>query len=429
MRYLVLVVFTFSAMLACVESRPAPTAAADLSLPPAFTAALAAGRIDLARAEVDKLQAAGQIGAALRGRAWIGKRIHDSKEVRAVATDPHAALLAESAEAQNELARAMLWTVGLVEALPTLEAVCADQRLPAASRDRQDACSMAALARLAKDKPRTVDGDQRAVVDLLPKVPLPIVLASVNGKPPEPFIIDTGAATSVLSKSYCDRAGIAYLADKPHLASSPGGDVQLFPALVDEIKLGGVVVKNWTANVLEFPKELRVGGILAPQDTLMGMVVELDGREFKLRLYRDLDGKSWADLVGEPVHLQHLFWTDGNVYVLGKVNELSGWFLFDSGAGASQVVPEAAKKLGHPPDEKAATKSVTAGEQAKVFQTFDANLAIGDAPAFREQIFVVDEPEKDEVQRVGSIGFPWMMTRRVALSSHGHVVIFTERAR
>ena len=327
----------------CASARPA-SIASDVSLPDTFLTALLEGRFDEARAVADRLQASGRIGASLRARLRLGKLTHDAALVRAIASDPHVDLLRADPLAWNELARAVLWTVSVADAAAFLESACEDARLPADNRNRMCTCSYAALGKLARERPMAIEGEPRTVVELMTKVPLPVVLASVDGKAPEPFIVDTGASTSILSRAFCDRAGIPYLTRHPQVGRSPGRDVTLFPALVDSIKVGGITVRNFPAQVMTFPPELEVGGILAPQEAFRGLVTEVDGRELKLRLYRDLDEEGWARLVGAPAHTARLTWYDGGVYLRGRVGTSGeAWFIFDTGGGSSTLSSAAAK--------------------------------------------------------------------------------------
>jgi hypothetical protein len=381
----------------CAAARPA-NRADDLSLPDTFLTALQEGRFDEARAVALRLQAAGRLGASLRARLWLGKRLHDPALVRAVAADPHVFLLKADAMAQEELARAVLSVSGFVEAAPYFDAVCADARLGVSSRSRTGACELAELGARARSRPFAIEGAPRATLDLVTRRPLPMVAASLNGRPPEAFVVDTGVRTSLLSRTSCEAAGV------PATQSV---------ALVAELQLGGLVVRNFFALVVDLPPQLGFVGILSPEDVLQGVLVELDGRELKLRLYRDLDEDGWRRLVAEPVHAAPLAWSDAGMFVRGRVGEaLQGWLLVDFGAGAGMVSREAAKQLGQDPEKPG---------------NFTTSVTVGDARPRREEVAAIDGSDADgELRQLGAIGFPWTLGRRVALSRDGTQLLFTE---
>src|SRR5262249_33533993 len=150
-------------------------------------------------------------------------------------------------------------------------------------------------------------GDRSASVPLLPHSALPVIEASVNGLPPGPFIVDTGASTSVLARDYCDRHQISYEHRNPFPVNDGGGrEIQAFPALVEQLDVGAVQIRNWTAYVMEFSPRLKIAGILSPLDTLRGMASEFDMRQREFRLYPGASAAEWRNGLGEPVRSARL---------------------------------------------------------------------------------------------------------------------------
>jgi predicted aspartyl protease len=268
-------------------------------------------------------------------------------------------------------------------------------------------------------------------VELLKGQSLPIFLALINGLPPEYFILDTGAPTSVLSQAYCDRVGIPYLTAHTQVAHDGAGhEVTLYAALVDRLEVAEVTVRNWTAQVIKLPSNFKIGGILSPLDTFKAIPTELDMRERKFRVYPRLSVKEWIAQVGEPVDSTPLVWDDGNVFVHAAVNgQASGWFLFDTGAAANFVSPDLARALGVEPRLDSAMQSATAGGTGPVLQGFSGELTVGASPPMKSN-FMIKERSRDPeavapLISSGYIGVPWMSGRRLLFAPGGRQIFFT----
>ncbi|HEY3446321.1 MAG TPA: hypothetical protein VGK67_08140 [Myxococcales bacterium] len=213
------------------------------------------------------------------------------------------------------------------------------------------------------------------------EVPLPIVLVSVDGKPKQPFILDTGAGVTVVS---C-------------------GETPTGPTTLSTLAFGGMVFRDVAAQCAAIPKGLGAEGILSPQDAFRGALVELDGRALAVRLYRDLDQAGWRSLLAEPVHAVPLAWSDGLATVETRIGESSTLAMrLDSGAGGCGLPRAELDRLGHVGKDE-----VTLA------------LAVGDSRPGREQVFLLDGP--------GSLGFPWFIGRRAALSADRKTLLFTDR--
>ncbi|MBI3950748.1 MAG: aspartyl protease family protein [Acidobacteria bacterium] len=394
---------------------------------------LSAGHFDQAARDVAELEALGDVRGALLGQLVLATRWHDGEQVRAIAASPQAALLRQEPELHAMLARALYWTNGIEMAAAELQAVCASEGLPAEDKARREICALAELARLVSGKRLwEVEATGEGSVELLKEQALPIFLASVNGLPAQYFILDTGAPTSVLAKAYCDRVGIPYLAAHTHVTrDGAGNEVTLYPTLVDRVQVGGVAVRNWTANVIELPPNFRIGGILSPLDTFRNVSTELDMREWKFRIYAGLSIEDWVTQVDEPVHSTPLVWDDGNVFVRASANgRINGWFLFDTGAGANIVSPEVGQFLREARLPENAIKSATAGGTTLVFKGFDGELAVGDSAPIKSNFMIKDRrPDPDAIAPLissGYIGIPWLLGRRLLLAPGGRQILFTE---
>lgn len=221
----------------------------------------------------------------------------------------------------------------------------------------------------------------RTVVDFETRIaPIPIVPVSIDGGPLQPFVLDTGATVTLLNAK----------------AASP--------APIKELAVGGLRFRDIHAQAAPFPPELKVAGILAVRDAFPGALVEIDGRELRLLLYRDLDAEGWREEVREPTHSVPLTWNDGVPAVEARVGDAPLTLLLDSGAGACALTPETLSKLG-----RAGAKEIR------------VPLSIGASQAFREQFFPLDGP------LAGSVGYAWFIGRRAAITADRSTLLFTER--
>lgn len=391
---------------------------------------ISAGRLQSAERLAADLEARGYPQEALLGRLLIAARRHDGDAVRALAASPQSALLRSQPRLRAEFASSLFWTVGLEAAAPDLEAVCTDPAFPDQIL-RQRACSLSALARLAEEGPlRTLEGSA-ATVAFLEGQTLPIFLASVNGLSPEYFILDTGAPTSLLSRSYCDRADIHYLASHPRSARDGAGhEVEFYPALVDRLDLGDLIVRRWPANVVELPANFRVAGLLSPLDTFSRLSTELDFRQRRIRLNAHSGAEEWNIRAGEPVYSAPLLWDDGNVFVEAEIDRrLRGWFLFDSGAGADCITPSLARGLGLPETERQPIASATLGGAGLVYEGFEAIISVSDSPPVCSRLMIKErKPDSYSLaplQASGYLGVSWMSHRRILIPSGAREVLFT----
>jgi len=82
----------------------------------------------------------------------------------------------------------------------------------------------------------------------------------VNGKGLK-FLIDTGANLVVLSSNQADRAGIEYRDGDKLFASTASGTAPMFMITLDEVSLGGIVLKNIETGVIigDFPQKPLLG--------------------------------------------------------------------------------------------------------------------------------------------------------------------------
>lgn len=321
----------------------------------------------------------------------------------------------DDAALRAELSRALFWVGGLTKARPTLDAVCSDARLEETSTERSGACALRELDVLVAGRAPN-ELKKGGAGPLLDKQKLLIAMVSVNGLPAEPFIVDTGAPMTVLSKRYADRTKLPYrgeLGETSHDAA--GNEVTLHPLVLDTMTWGELELATVPAWVLELPENFKVGGILAPQDVLRGTAFELDGPARALRT----GTQPPATALRTALH-----WSGGNFYVEARASGVGPLpFLFDSGAGANGVCEAHAQGL----DGGVAASSTTAAGSVGVRTGIAGTFAVGDEPDAPAQLFVtpcVEESKVGAIQRAGYVGAPWFYAHRTFFPVDRRAVAF-----
>ena len=416
--------------IGCAERPPVrPTARAEdaaLSVPGLRALVRARGPEALA-AEAELAVARGQKARALSLRVASAAFRHDVPGMVSLAGDPALAALRADAESRAWLGDVLATSLGLAAGRADLAAACGAAPGALSDETRAEACSRAAVAKAAEGTATRLGGARSATAPWFPKVPIPIVMMSLEGRPAEPFVVDTGAAGLALSKAYCDRVGIPYLSEARTTTDASGQGVRIQPVLVRRMSLGDLQVNDLEGVVIEFPPQLKVAGIVAPQQVFRGALVEIDGRANRLVVDRDRDLAAWKAEVAEPVQSTELVWEGGNVYVRANLDgKLSGFWNFDTGAAGSVIALSALERLGRTVERSAAEESLSIHRHAS-FPPFDGALAVGEGPAVGTPIVPIERrPDAQAMlDRVGNVGQSWMRGRRMALSPDGRTLAFT----
>jgi predicted aspartyl protease len=361
----------------------------------------------------------------------LAARLHDCDQLRTLFASTQADLLRRDARLHCIAALDLYWTCGLQAAASELEAACGGPGLPARHRLRRQCCALAELARHSAGVVGAVTVHGTASIPLAGSRTFPVIRASVNGLPEDSFILDTGASTSVLTRSYCDRHGIPYLKDCPFpVTDSAGNEIEAYPALVDRIEIANVIVRNWAVNVIELSPKIQVAGIVSPLETFRGMAVELDMRSREFRLHLQPVPADW--LAGEQVRTTPLAWDEGKSFVQATIDgKAEGWFLLDSGAAGNSITPGFARALGIDPAASQPFASVTAGGVGQATVGPVVSVAVGDSRPARLEFFIMepvpDDPDAEEpLVSSGFLGVPWMNNRKLLWPPDRRSLLFTE---
>lgn len=403
-----------------------PLAPRSQDWPTELRAALRGADFAQISAEAEARTARGAALDALTLRAALAEHRHDVQAMQAVLDDPGIGALRASAGHRASLAFAVSGVLGPAAALEDLTATCSASTVAITADERSKACGRAALGRRLKDHPRTLEGAD-VELDILPKIAIPIVLLSVNGLPPEPFIVDTGAAGTVIAKAYADRAQIPYSAEYAEVShDAAGGEVRVIPTMVSSLGGKDWSISNVEAVVIELPPNFKIGGIIAPHRAFAGALIELDQRAKKLRVHRTLTLDAWATGLGEPTFRSPLIWDGGNVFVYARLGEATAGFMnFDTGAAGSVITLETAKRLGQTIDLTKAVEAMSVTKHAS-YPAFEEKIAFGDDPGSTDALVPIErKPRSDALEPIGNVGESWLKGRRVAIAPDGRSIAFT----
>ena len=366
-------------------------------------------------------------GAQLRNlvaEVWEAARTRDLAQLRRLqavpTTDP---------KVIAELARALYWAGGVTEAKVQLAAACADERLPPDSSERARACATLAFDELAAGRPTNHlhTGGQGAFLE---EQKLFIAMVAVNGNPVEPFIVDTGAPTTVISKRYADRVKLPYRTDVAERGSDAASNpVRLYPAVLNLLKWDEIELETVPVHVLELPENFKVGGILAPQDVLRGTPFEFDGPGRALRTLADQTTATWMKGAASPGRETLLQWSGGNFFVEAQAAGMPSLpFLLDSGAGGNGVCEDMLLKFGKAIDGGHQADSTTAAGSHRVRTDINGTIAVASESPQTSTLFAAPCPRdsEDSVEKSGYVGAPWFWSRRVFFPADRRSIAFTE---
>ena len=144
-------------------------------------------------------------------------------------------------------------------------------------------CTMAPLLRAAPERSRCTAGcEQPLVLPFSYAGSQPVVLASVNGGPPVPLLVDTGASSSLLTEGAARDLGLARREDTALQIGATGGMIPSWRDLVS-LQLGEARLEDVVVVVADLPIA-GLAGILSPQAAWPGHVVELDFVRHELRV-------------------------------------------------------------------------------------------------------------------------------------------------
>jgi predicted aspartyl protease len=237
------------------------------------------------------------------------------------------------------------------------------------------------------------------------------------------FIIDTGTAMSVVSRSVADACRIPYQPGRSSVArNASGGTIDFAPGIIADLRLGSVQVQHLPVMVVASeallfrnmrsvfgePLSQQVSGVLG-WDILRQLVLEIDlaGKQVVL-----------ARPVQDLLRPRNLFWLDMPIVRLRSAGSADLWLGIDSGSGPSYLIGAAATEVPH--ERTATNRGIVRGigttMRRRYTSLYDCRLQFGGtALRFAEMIVDRDMSWTDMVQLDGIFG--------ISLFAQGRVVI------
>ncbi len=267
-------------------------------------------------------------------------------------------------------------------------------------------------------------------IPLLKGQTLPVVQAAVNDAEPAYFIVDTGAPSTLLSRSYARNIGIDF--DRTIYREGrdgAGNTLRLHPGVLDRLHLGEVSCSCYPVLVTDLSENLNVAGILSPLDLFRECFVEMDFRDDQLRIHSPVTGRKGQGRQKESFSPLPVRWNGESPLVRGFVNRQEGMFLLDTGAGANLLCRKFASRLKVNPDGKARFETPTAAGQASIQEGGRGWFSVGEEHPMESDFLikscVMDPDDLFPDMMDGYAGMPWFRGRRLFFSPNGKNVTVT----
>ncbi|MEO1272254.1 MAG: aspartyl protease family protein, partial [Myxococcota bacterium] len=313
--------------------------------------------------------------------------------------------------------------IGLVE-----QACALTERQENIDRTRQ-ICASLALHRAAPGGASCARGcDQPWSLPMGIVSSVPVVMVSLQGQPPAPFIIDTGASTSVVTPAYAAQVGLNPLEQTDFTVLSSGGGIPTRYALASLTLGGGLTLASVPVALVELPIN-GIAGIISPQDAFQHFVVELDFRGMSLGLTPREEakplGQEWVEFP--------LIRRDGNPYLMVQVGDRPERpMLVDTGASHTRLELRL-EQMGSRLERRGQTVSLSAGGEVKTWMTSGSVSARAG-----NLVWTMDEPRIYQpvhagpirnLGRFGLLGMDMFIGRALVLDVHRRTLAVHRTAR
>ncbi|MFU8802763.1 MAG: aspartyl protease family protein [Bradymonadaceae bacterium] len=259
----------------------------------------------------------------------------------------------------------------------------------------------------------------------------PVLMASVAGAPPAPFIVDTGASSNVISRTYAKELGLEPVPGTGFDVSSSGGGVPTALTIAD-IRLGDLQKANTPFILLDLPLE-GIAGVLSPQALFSDFVVVADfGDNMTLSLHPPSTSFEDPSLARFDLLLDQ-----GVLQLIASLGERpAGPLLLDTGADRTRLTA-ALDDMGTDLERGRETQALSAGGTVRTWQTRGSLLAragvVGDEQAIEWSVrdpLVYEPSEPPSAARMhwqGMLGMDFLMGRKLVLDlPEGALHISTE---
>lgn len=222
---------------------------------------------------------------------------------------------------------------------------------------------------------RSQDGDDRFREVVIPfkRVGSHVVVTGQVGKAKCRFIVDTGAAATIIERFVARNAGITSRQDRVAF-SGINSEMHMQPAIAPTIQFSGLQLKDVPVHIYDPDSWTGIPAFLG-MDVLGKYVVAFDFQKQELRLSKGIEDVP-ANSVVIPLVMQ------GNPYVVGTIDGTTAEkFLLDTGCGWPVYIDaDEAKHAGLATSSGAIAKH--ADLKKKTF-VIDANIRIRHMPRLR----------------------------------------------
>lgn len=307
------------------------------------------------------------------------------------------------------------------DALAWAEAAC-EIEAPQWPDEVRDLCTTAPLLRVAPQQSRCTAGCEGTVV--LPfsyAGSQPVVLVAVNGSAPVPLLVDTGASSSLLTEEAASALGLNKREDTALMITATGGMIPSWRDLV-VLELGEARIEDVEVLVADLPIA-GLAGILSPQATWPGNVVEMDFVRHELRA----SPASGQELAGVLLpYRQH----EERPYIeLRTADRPARPVVIDTGAGNTQVA-EAWEQLGAPLERGDTSFAEGAGgARSEVIQTtglLEATAGALPLPLQNPTLYTPHPSDAPTVANFGLLGADAWMGRTLSIDRSGGRLAMTD---
>jgi hypothetical protein len=247
-------------------------------------------------------------------------------------------------------------------------------------------------------------------IPLLDNQPIPIMRVRIAGEDLW-FVLDTGAPTSVLSAVTARRLGIKFEGNPVRQSfDGSGNPIQLFAAVVDSISIGPIVFQEQPVNVASFSADLRVGGIVSPQDLFRQCGYEIDWRNRILTLKPSGSTLS-AKASGAGSYPIQVFWQNNVPLLPGRFANGTHLLIADSGAGTNLIDLAIARQLNCDFDKLQPIVTTSLTHSVELLEGLQIDVSTPSLP-HRDYPFMV-RPEYEDAEGLlpkcdcGCLGVQW----------------------
>ncbi len=332
------------------------------------------------------------------------------------------------------VAMSVYWTMGVTAAYAMFEELsdCDLSSLP--DPWRSDVLHYRALGQQVKDGKPGVVCERITRIPFIGEFSLFAVDASVNSGFSARLIVDTGAPTTVLSLDFVKRHGMPCDLDHPRFTrDSAGNRVKLYPAFVERMALGNVILLDTPVHALKLSGKLPFDGLLSPLNAFRGFSVEFENERKCLTVAPPAYGEAPPRSPNREPARQELVWSEGCPSV--KTRLFSGLDCFgklDSGAMVNVLSVKTARKLCLDLNARETSVAVTATGTMRVYKGVSGMIGVGTEPGIEMPCIVKDLPDGDHEESLFPpmsdvlIGMPWFRRHRVLFEAEGTAMRFND---